>query len=167
MIRNNKCSINDIPAEAKLCYVDVSMKGRLMMFFTIKPYSELRGDDWDDSPYEDNAGYPYYEKGERGKTFLVAAPNFSPEDSEDESAYQPMTEWELLNEYTRPGLRHTVYDHLSGACAWMYKYTARFGYDPDSVINAQTTFAQFLEKITPEDKAVLELYNWDEEMEWK
>ena len=103
MIRNNKCSINDIPAEAKLCYVDVSMKGRLMMFFTIKPYSELRGDDWDDSPYEDNAGYPYYEKGERGKTFLVAAPNFSPEDSEDESAYQPMTEWELLNEYTRQG----------------------------------------------------------------
>ena len=31
----------------------------------------------------------------------------------------------------------------------------------------QTTFAQFLEKITPEDKAVLEFYNWDEEIEWK
>lgn len=166
MIRNNNCSINDIPADAKLCYVDVSMKGRLMMFFTIKPYSELLGDDWDDAPYDNNAGYPYCEKGERGMTFLVAAPNFSPEDSEDETDYQPMKEWELLNEFSWPGLQFSLYAHLSGACAWMYKYEARKKYSPDSVIDAQTTFAQFLEKITPEDKAALEFYKWDEEIDY-
>ena len=47
-----------------------------------------------------------------------------------------------------------------------YLYTARFVYDQDSVIDAQTTFAQFLEKITPEDKAVLEFYNWEEEIDY-
>ena len=39
---------------AKLCYVDQSWA-----FFTTKSLSDQWGDDWDDAPYEHNAGYPY------------------------------------------------------------------------------------------------------------
>ena len=38
----------------KLCYVDGSKA-----YFTTKPVSEQWGDDWDDAPYEHNAGTPY------------------------------------------------------------------------------------------------------------
>ena len=37
----------------KLCYIDGSMA-----YFTAKPLSEVWGDDWNDAPYEHNAGAP-------------------------------------------------------------------------------------------------------------
>lgn len=40
----------------KLCYIDDGMA-----YFTRKKLSEQWGDDWNDSPYEHNAGEPYYE----------------------------------------------------------------------------------------------------------
>jgi hypothetical protein len=40
--------------EPVLCYVD----GRFA-YFTTKPLDEQWGDDWDDAPYEHNAGTPY------------------------------------------------------------------------------------------------------------
>ena len=38
----------------KLCYVDPPWA-----YFTEKPLKEAWGDDWDDAPYEHNAGLPY------------------------------------------------------------------------------------------------------------
>lgn len=40
----------------KLCYIDDS-KGA---YFTTQPLEEQWGDDWNDAPYEHNAGPPYY-----------------------------------------------------------------------------------------------------------
>lgn len=45
----------------KLCYVD----GNNTAWFTTQPITGSNrqwGDDWNDSPYEHNAGQPYYEK---------------------------------------------------------------------------------------------------------
>jgi hypothetical protein len=41
--------------EYKLCYIDGSFA-----YFTTQPLSEQWGDDWNDAPYEHNAGTPYY-----------------------------------------------------------------------------------------------------------
>lgn len=38
----------------KLCFVSGNFA-----YFTSKPLDEQTGDDWDDAPYEHNAGYPY------------------------------------------------------------------------------------------------------------
>lgn len=46
----------------KLCYVD----GNNTAWFTTQPLTgpnKQTGDDWNDSPYEHNAGQPYYEQG--------------------------------------------------------------------------------------------------------
>jgi hypothetical protein len=40
--------------EPVLCYVDGGV-----LYFTTQPLSEQWGDDWDDVPYEHNAGRPY------------------------------------------------------------------------------------------------------------
>lgn len=47
--------MNGIPEDARLCYVSPS--GRC--YFTTAPLDQQHGDDWDDMPYEHNAGPPY------------------------------------------------------------------------------------------------------------
>lgn len=50
----------------KLCYVDDE---RSCAYFTEKEVTEQWGDDWDDAPYEHNAGDPYqydYDQPEQG-----------------------------------------------------------------------------------------------------
>lgn len=49
---------------AVLCYVD-----RPWLWFTTAPLSEQWGDDWNDAPYEHNAGSPYWWLPGRGKPF--------------------------------------------------------------------------------------------------
>jgi len=131
----------------------------LNLVFTTKPFSELRGDDWNDAPYEHNAGFPYHTPDEFGKTFLVSVPHYSPEDCDEDVENPPMSEWDILNEDNRCGLSFSVYDHLSGVCAWMKKYEAHSSYSPESVLDAHTTFVQFIERISPEDRAVLEFFH--------
>jgi hypothetical protein len=41
--------------KGNLCYISGCGKA----FFTTQPLSEQWGDDWNDAPYEHNAGYPY------------------------------------------------------------------------------------------------------------
>src|SRR5690349_11097121 len=41
-------------AEPVLCYIDGAFA-----YFTTKPLAEQWGDDWNDAPYEHNAGTPY------------------------------------------------------------------------------------------------------------
>jgi hypothetical protein len=52
------------PANARLCYVDDPWA-----FFTTADVGEVYGDDWDDAPYEHNAGEPYVD---RWPTWVVA-----------------------------------------------------------------------------------------------
>lgn len=47
-----------VTGDAKLCYVDAPWA-----YFTTKPLNEQWGDDWDDAPYEHNAGRPYEDAG--------------------------------------------------------------------------------------------------------
>jgi hypothetical protein len=46
----------------RLCYVD----GPWAWFTTRDPFTDQWGDDWDDSPYQDNAGDPYEWAEHRG-----------------------------------------------------------------------------------------------------
>lgn len=43
----------------RLCYVDKERDGATIAYFTTQPLAEAWGDDWDDAPYEHNAGTPY------------------------------------------------------------------------------------------------------------
>lgn len=54
-IKNLHLSNNFEPKDFRLCYVSDAKA-----YFTTKPLSEQWGDDWDDAPYEHNAGEPYY-----------------------------------------------------------------------------------------------------------
>lgn len=45
--------------EHRLCYVAPSMDGDRELWFTSQPVVEQWGDDWNDAPYEHNAGRPY------------------------------------------------------------------------------------------------------------
>lgn len=53
-----------IPDGMRLCYIEGSCA-----WFTSQPLERQWGDDWDDAPYEYNAGapYPYYEAHDAGK----------------------------------------------------------------------------------------------------
>ncbi|MCA9368433.1 hypothetical protein KC887_09365 [Candidatus Kaiserbacteria bacterium] len=46
--------MSDTQQEFKLCYIEDNYA-----FFTTKPLDTQWGDDWNDAPYEHNAGYPY------------------------------------------------------------------------------------------------------------
>ena len=50
----------------KLCYVEAPWA-----WFTSLPLSEQWGDDWDDAPYEHNAGSPYGPIAERGENWQL------------------------------------------------------------------------------------------------
>lgn len=55
-------------------------KGTYVAYFTTKPLEKQWGDDWDDAPYEHNAGIPYdditYGKDENGKSFIESREDF-------------------------------------------------------------------------------------------
>ena len=56
----NKAVFSDMfkPQDFKLCYVDDGFA-----YFTTKTLTEQWGDDWNDAPYEYNAGTPYTYEG--------------------------------------------------------------------------------------------------------
>jgi hypothetical protein len=51
-IKDNR--MNKDAKESRLCFVKDNFA-----YFTTQPLADQRGDDWDDAPYESNAGYPY------------------------------------------------------------------------------------------------------------
>jgi|SRR3569832_1459934 len=50
----SKLKLKSIDLNAVLCYVEGNIA-----FFTTQPLAQQWGDDWNDAPYEHNAGYPY------------------------------------------------------------------------------------------------------------
>jgi hypothetical protein len=60
----------------KLCYVDDLDNGQtLLLYFTNKNAEDVWGDDWDDAPYEHNAGEPYIEEGMIQEKLIIIANN--------------------------------------------------------------------------------------------
>jgi hypothetical protein len=103
-----------------LCYVDGPWA-----YFTTQDLNEQWGDDWDDAPYEHNAGEPYtaYKEGEDWQIIKVAfdGPLESPADIAGSNS------------------RYSVRDINAGAVAWlMTRFT-----DKPICVQAGSTLATF------------------------
>lgn len=93
------------PVKTALCYVNPPWA-----YFTNQPLKDQWGDDWDDAPYEHNAGEPY----EYGVY-------------DDKSKRQPFTitkvaytgHLEAPEEYSGPNSRYSVEMINAGAVAWL------------------------------------------------
>lgn len=55
----------------KLCFIDEGWA-----YFTTKEVTEQWGDDWDDAPYEHNAGTPYEDDDNEIKQIYFELPNY-------------------------------------------------------------------------------------------
>lgn len=117
----NNLKLKDVQ-HFKLCYVDDGLA-----FFTNKDLKEQWGDDWDDAPYEHNAGYPY--------------------DNGDNNHYVISLFFEA--DLREPNFLHinspySVEDINNGAIPWLSSPS----YDSNKVfIKAGTTVEKFINKI--------------------
>jgi hypothetical protein len=113
-------------AQAKLCYVD----GLWAWFTTKQPFTDQWGGDWNDAPYECNAGDPYGPK---------------PDDE---------TQWELFKVAwdgpyetpTYPNSNLSVESINNGASAWLIY--DRYSDQSSPCILGGTTYARFKEMVT-------------------
>lgn len=80
--------MNDIN-ELKLCYVEGSWA-----YFTSQPLEEAWGDDWNDAPYEHNAGSPYYWRPKQYAVKDPATDNFVRWEDLPEDEQSP--KWEIV-----------------------------------------------------------------------
>lgn len=114
--------MNESDAQLKLCYVDVPWA-----FFTDQPIDKQWGDDWDDAPYQHNAGNPYTHDGQRVIRVAFEADLDTPH------------EWELNGPYS-------VQDINKGVVPWLV--TSRYSTKNDIIkIFAGCTLAEFVREI--------------------
>lgn len=110
-----------------LCYV----KGK-RAYFTSRPLSKQNGDDWNDIPYEHNAGEPYQnEEGSVGFVYFEAELQ-QPCDGHINSPYSV----DMIN---------------AGVCAWLFP---SIWAEHDVCIRAGTTFEDFVAAIHSIDGTV-------------
>ena len=105
--------------EFKLCYVEDNFA-----YFTRKELHEQWGDDWNDAPYEHNAGRPYYDNEDEILMVAYRADLQSPCDNFCNSPY-------------------SVQDINNGAVAWLYD---RHG-DSNVAIHAGCGVEEFIDKV--------------------
>lgn len=114
--------VNGVEHDAVLCFASHGMA-----FFTTQGLDKQWGDDWDDAPYEHNAGYPYTdrESPERWKVFSVffEGPYILPEEGHRNSPY-------------------SVRDINKGNIPWLRYHNWRYDLTGES-IPAGTTFIDF------------------------
>ena len=147
-----------MPGSAVLCYVDSPWA-----YFTTRPLEKQWGDDWNDAPYEHNAGTPYtpsksfgtVRRNMNGRRIVrVTKPGATPdEDWVEGSEYDEdgKPEWEIFRiaydgdlETPREGQRNSpwsVEQINAGAVAWLR--TSRWFDGKPVVIPAGTTLTQF------------------------
>lgn len=114
-------------AEHRLCYVEGPWA-----WFTTAPLSEQWGDDWNDAPYEHNAGLPYEWRQDSGKEpyeLLKVA---------WEGPFEVPCEYHLNSPYSVQRINQ-------GAVPWLV--TQRWHEGPIVTIGAGTTLAQFVQLI--------------------
>lgn len=66
----------------KLCYIEGTTA-----YFTTQELCKQRGDDWNDAPYEHNAGEPYTEEGYEITTVMFSGDFALPSDHHNNSPY--------------------------------------------------------------------------------
>lgn len=127
----------------RLCYVD-----RQWAYFTTQPLEEQWGDDWDDAPYEHNAGEPYLpsesfsrynretKQFEPGTDYVDGLPPWDIRKAAYEAALE--TPAELANGNSA----YSVEMINAGAVAWLApdRWSAKAGAKP---IMAGTTLPEF------------------------
>lgn len=121
--------------EPVLCYVTHSIA-----FFTTQPLEKQWGDDWNDAPYEHNAGDPYGWRPEKWVNGQGNVPN-------DEPSWEIVKvyfdgPWETPSEYERNS-RWSVEDINAGLTPWLVtdRYSDR---RPRVAIPAGTTLTDFI-----------------------
>lgn len=105
--------------EFKLCYVNDNFA-----YFTRKELDKQWGDDWDDAPYEHNAGCPYYDN--ENEILMVA--------------YCADLQTPCEGFYNSP---YSVRNINCGAVAWLYD---RYG-DSNVAIHAGCGVEEFINKV--------------------
>jgi len=121
--------------DAVLCYVEEPWA-----YFTTRPIEDQWGDDWDDMPYEFNAGLPYNDR----------KPGFAGDD------WKPA--WEITvvaftGPFSTPGSsarssRYSVQDINEGAVPWLREVAWRLPVNNEAVkINAGTTLRDFIKAV--------------------
>lgn len=59
--------------DLKLCYADKVDENHVALYFMNKDAKDVTGDDWDDIPYEHNAGTPYVREGDILEKLIITA----------------------------------------------------------------------------------------------
>jgi hypothetical protein len=105
----------------KLCYVDLPW-----CYFTTQELGKQWGDDWNDAPYEHNAGPPYTGDGWEIRKVAIDAELSTPRDGYTNSPFSV----EQIN---------------GGAIAWLY--APSWADNPNINIHAGTTLPEFRKQI--------------------
>lgn len=118
-----------MPNEPVLCYVS-----GCWAYFTTQPLADQWGDDWDDAPYEHNAGSPYTPSDKNiaeGKSWDIVKVAF-------DGPFETPCEHHLNSPYS-------VLDINVGVVAWLRR--SRWDSGPPVAIPAGTTLADFRRKV--------------------
>jgi len=112
--------------QAKLCYVD-----GMWAVFTTQDITKQWGDDWNDAPYEHNAGFPYeWNPLREGSPYEIVR-----------VAFDGPLETPCDNHLNSP---YSVQDINRGAVAWL-RTDHWVAEEKQAVIPAGTTLADFME----------------------
>lgn len=115
-------------------------KGTYVAYFTTIPLEKQWGDDWDDAPYEHNAGIPYdditYGRDENDKAFIESRENFTIY----KVYFTPKNDVTMPMDYSYGGNSPFSVDMINkGAVAWMF--------NGKQAIHAGTNISEFIKTI--------------------
>jgi hypothetical protein len=130
---------------AVLCYVFepwTSTQVNRVAYFTTQPLAEAWGDDWNDSPYDCNAGRPYTWRRTRyakqPDATYKTEPNPQPPWREFEAEFTGPFDTPAVLAFNTP---YCVQDINDGKIPWLW--TDSDGRGPSVVVNAGVSFTRF------------------------
>nr|DAY48154.1 MAG TPA: hypothetical protein [Caudoviricetes sp.] len=148
----------------RLCYIDQNdeYSESLMLYFTEKDPKEQWGDDWDDAPYEHNAGTPYTDDYRQPEQGVENGRGIYPK-IEIKKIYIEPSDWKTHFFTPRTGTINSPYsveDINKGATPWL---VVKVDKTIKAIFDARTTYEEFLEKVRklPIDIYVREEKNYE------
>ena len=143
-------------SKLKLCYIDQSdeYSEQLELYFTEQDLDKQWGDDWDDAPYEHNAGLPYDEDYTQPEQGIENGRGIYPKIQIHKVIIEPK-DWgiNLITPRTKMiNSNYSVEDINKGAIPWLVIKKN------DKVIDtvmAGTTYTEFIEKYKRLDAFIL------------